>query len=98
VGAAVAAAVLVVVGLSVGRRPVELRVAPRQVEVAAQKPAAVAPKVEVAKAVFRAKPRRGAPPRRPELAKEPMKIQMLTDDPDVVIIWLVGEEQEGALE
>jgi hypothetical protein len=31
------------------------------------------------------------------LAKEPMKIHMLTDDPDLVIIWLVGDE-EGEME
>jgi hypothetical protein len=35
------------------------------------------------------------PPRKVELAKEPMKIQMLTDDPDLVIIWLVGEEGDS---
>jgi hypothetical protein len=26
------------------------------------------------------------------MAREPMKIHMLTDDPDLVIIWLAGEE------
>jgi hypothetical protein len=60
-------------------RPVEIAravEAPRSVEAA--RPVETARGVEAARAV--------------EMAREPMKIHMLTDDPDLVIIWLAGEE------
>ena len=86
--AAVAAALLLAAGLSLRTEPTEVVVV---------RPAPIPPPI-VARALPPAAPRLVPVPRasrpsaRRALAKEPMKIQMMTDDPDVVIIWLVGEE------
>ena len=94
---AVAAAVLAMAaGLSVSRRATEAPAVPERarVEETALPVEPKPPRVVAAIAKKRVEPRRKPTPA-PRLAKEPMRIHMLTDDPNLVIIWLVGEEEEG---
>jgi len=93
---AVAAAVLVMAaGLSVSRRATEAPAVPERASVEETAlPVEPKPRVVAAMAKKRVEPRHTLKPA-PRFAKEPMKIHMLTDDPNLVIIWLVGEEVEG---
>ena len=91
-------------GLSVARRATEVPALPERARLEGVTPGGQAGDLPHAEAsqpkvpVVAVAKRRVEPPRRPKpaprFAKEPMKIHMLTDDPDLVIIWLVGEEEE----
>jgi hypothetical protein len=89
--AALAAAAVIVVMFGVVRSVSPERVPPPQVNYTAGKPKIELPAVEKPRFVARA-PRRA--PVQLAAKSEPLVVKMLTDDPDVVIYWLVNGENE----
>jgi hypothetical protein len=72
---------------------------PRRVEVAVRPPAVQPPPARVVPAIETVRKHPSARPHRVRLAKkeepaQPLVVKMLTDDPNVVIIWLVDKQGE----